>query len=374
MSIEYVTDCNSVNSFFPRLPSCGHAIWSWDGEPTKYGQANYVPTCVRPWPSLASGQPLVKGGLVSTSIFQQGAFRGSLKGSSSSSESLDCIQIFPKSLRVRRPSSPIKNKPLPPDRGGIKISGFSDGSRRRLRFTALNAFPSLVSQFALTYHKEWPTDGRIAKKHLNVFLTSVRRHYPGISYLWIMEFQQRGAPHFHIFFSCPPSDAMRRDLARLWCRVTSPGDETALRFHEHVTNFIKWDMGSGAYLCKYLDKEAQKAVPNGYTSFGRFWGNSRSLVPDPTIIPMSDLSCFDQVDTSTGECVDGEKTILRWLGRLAEKQTRGFSRFRKRAARFSYTMLCGASAYRQIESYLYRLMFSRPPVGFEPMGRACGGV
>jgi hypothetical protein len=113
-------------------------------------------------------------------------------------------------------------------------------------------------------------------------------------------------------------------------------------------------MGTGSYLCKYLDKEAQKAIPEGYHAFGRFWGNSRGLEPDPVNIPLDDLEHTAQVDQETGEIHGGQSTVIRWLGRLAEKQTRGYSRFRIRAPHGSYTILQGAKAYWQIENYFAR--------------------
>ena len=82
--------------------------------------------------------------LVTTSISQQ-----------------DRMEVFPVSLRVRRPGT--GRDVVPPDRSDSSINSFSEASRRRLRFRALNAFPALISQFGLTYHENWPSDGRICK-------------------------------------------------------------------------------------------------------------------------------------------------------------------------------------------------------------------
>jgi len=261
------------------------------------------------------------------------------------------VEIYPRSVRVRRPAQVADGHQIP-DRSGTTLQGFSSKSRRNLRFAAVNAYPSLVSQLGLTYHDQWPTDGRESKKHLDNFLRHIRRNYPLIKYLWVMEFQKRNAPHYHIFFSVLPEPAMHRDLATAWCRITSPGDDDALRFHLHEKNWITWEMNNANYLAKYLDKDAQKSIPNGYYSFGRFWGNSRDLVPDPITVPIDSLCSLDQVDHETGELVEGEKLIIRWLGRLAEKQTNGLSRFRSRASFGSYTILNGAAGYKQIERYL----------------------
>lgn len=64
-------------------------------------------------------------------------------------------------------------------------------------------------------------------------------------------------------------------------------------------------MGSATYLCKYLDKEAQKAVPEGFVNFGRFWGNSRTLVPAPITVTIEDVDLAAPVDPLTGEVSGG---------------------------------------------------------------------
>lgn len=282
--------------------------------------------------------------LVSTSISQQ-----------------DRIELYRMALKVRRPGTGNSNA-VPPDRSGSTLQGFSDKSRSGLRFLAENAARPLISQFGLTYHGDWPTDGRACKAHLNAWLTSLRRLIPGVGYLWLLEFQKRKAPHFHVFLTVPPSEDLRLMLAEAWCRLTSPGDPAALRFHKDARNWISWDMTSSGYLCKYLDKEAQKDIPEGYVNFGRFWGNSRDLKPDPDrTIPTDELDELSQVDPDTGEIYGGSSAVLRWLGRLAEKQTQGFSRFRSRAANGSYSMRRGSAAYRQIEDYFRRLAASKSP-------------
>jgi len=261
------------------------------------------------------------------------------------------IEIFPKSVRVKRPGRVGENHQIP-DRSGTSLEGFSSKSQRNLRFAAVNAFPALISQFGLTYHNDWPTDGRESKRHLNAFLVALRRLLPDVGYLWIMEFQKRNAPHYHLFLTIPPSKDLHQDLARAWARITSPGDQAALDFHQHQNNWIPWEMNNASYLAKYLDKEAQKSVPDGYHNFGRFWGCTRDLIKPPVKMPLEALKALDQVDQETGEIIEGEKVVIRWLGRLAEKQTNGLSRFRSRAPHGSYTILQGAAGYRQIERYL----------------------
>ncbi len=276
--------------------------------------------------------------LVTTSISQQ-----------------ETIEIYRNQLKIRRPH-PSNPKQIIFDRSGTTLQGFSSKSKSRLRHAATNATPELISQFGLTYHSGWPTDGRVCKSQLNHFLTFLRKTLPGVKYLWLMEFQSRNAPHFHIFLTCLPESTVWNQLADKWSEITN-GTQEQTWFHGSARgkNWIPWSMGDANYLCKYIDKESQKTVPAGYFNFGRFWGNSRGLVPDPETHPIKHLDTISHVDQETGEIYGGETTIIRWLGRLAEKQTRGYSRFRTRAQFGSYSMQRGSPAYRQIENYFRRL-------------------
>lgn len=265
------------------------------------------------------------------------------------------IKVFNKGIKFQARKLSSLNQPVPPDR--TKIQGFSDNSRRRLRFVAVNAFPELTSQFCLTYHNDWPADGAVCKAHLNAFLTSFRRKFPGVGYLWLLEFQKRNAPHYHLFTSLPVTEENHVWLAETWCRITMPNDAEALAFHLHDKNFIAWDMGHGHYVAKYLEKSNQKLVPDGYSNVGRFWGASRGLVPMPVEVDYDAFGeAYSQVDLETGELKDGLILATRWLGRWYEKQfnvkRKRNNYFRKHALNKGYTLVTGAEVFYQIERYL----------------------
>lgn len=194
------------------------------------------------------------------------------------------LTFYPKDLRIK-PFTKRFNPP--PDGLRGEITGFSRASQRRLSFVARNCGDNLTSQFCMTYHKKRPT-GEESKKHLNTFLTTLRQRFPDLKYLWIMEFQSRGVVHYHLFSNLTPSTAIRLRLARLWNQITEETEEHR-RFHAFPINFIKWDMGSGNYVTKYLQKMEQKGVPDDYTNCGRFWGNSRGLMPIPYQFTMDEI-------------------------------------------------------------------------------------
>jgi len=187
------------------------------------------------------------------------------------------------------------------------VNAFSEASKKRLRFVVLNSRP-LVSQFGMSYHKNLP-DGVTCKKHINLFLTTLRNYYPSIGYLWILEFQSRGTVHFHLFLTSPPDEKLHTFLAETWHRIAEPSSTSHLLVHRHEKNFIPWDMRGGSYVCKYLDKKAQKVVPEGFGWAGRFWGSSRGLVSEPDIVMMGNLGSGNSSDVVRGLCRHHEAAL-----------------------------------------------------------------
>jgi hypothetical protein len=268
-----------------------------------------------------------KGGrpLVYTTISQPLSFNDRSKAVI---ENIKCFKLFRTALKVEKN---FKGQASASAGGGHRgeIDSFSYNSRKRLRFSVLNSFPFLISQFCCTYHHLPPSNGTDLKKHLNLFLTRIRKTVK-CHYIWILEFQKSGNPHFHLFFTVPRNDGLHEYLARSWNRITKE-TPTHYLFHRHPKNFIDWDMGNGAYVTKYLDKSSQKNVPDGFGKVGRFWGCSRGLVPDPEIIfPETIEAQFEnQIDLQTEKIVyakDHIKFIFRCLRKHHEAKVRYWSK------------------------------------------------
>ena len=164
----------------------------------------------------------------------------------------------------------------------------SDDSLRRLAFVANNADCEFPSMITLTYPSEFPCSGVEVKRHLNHFLLCLKRHLGKVLYLWFLEFQKRGAPHFHILLSVGlPEDRWDRGLeyawlSNTWYRVVGSGDE------KHLQAGTRWEdlrevEGGRHYVVKYASKTYQKQVPGGFRDVGRFWAHSLAL----TVTPLS---------------------------------------------------------------------------------------
>ena len=250
----------------------------------------------------------------------------------------DYIEVLPADVRVVRDYGPQPQPEHLKDctRGEIEI--FSPKSASRLTRLARNASPALVSQFCLTYHQRNP-DGETAKRHLDAWLKCFRRACPAAGYLWILEFQSRGVPHFHVWLTVPYSVDLWKRLGAAWNRIAEPESPEHLWWHtEERTDpktgkvqrsMLDWDMKGAGYLRKYMSKEAQKCVPAGFGWCGRFWGATRGLVPDPVVFTEDDLP---------GEITDITRTISKW-SEARRKRGAKFARERAEKRGKKYTAL-----------------------------------
>lgn len=194
-----------------------------------------------------------------------------------------------------------------PQRGDVHE--FSRKSRQRLAFIAANTDVKFLTMITLTYPGEYSTDGRQVKANLKAFLEWLTRdlgHRP--SYLWFIEFQERGAPHFHILLAWElprvwvndvitvngrqierkvrnqanrdAIKAFRFRVSASWYRIVGSGDARHLAAGTKVERVRKVD-GAAHYAVKYAAKMRQKKVPKDYQNVGRFYGYSRDVVPVP---------------------------------------------------------------------------------------------
>jgi len=141
-----------------------------------------------------------------------------------------------------------------------------------LRHVVRNSEDTWKAFITLTYPEHFSYDGRQVKAHLNAFLQYLRRRC--IKYIWILEFQLRGAAHFHILVS---DFIDKAELSKEWYNIVASGDEKHLRAGTQI-QAIKSKRHLYGYLSSYINKLHQKSVPEGFENVGRFWGASRNLL------------------------------------------------------------------------------------------------
>ena len=106
------------------------------------------------------------------------------------------------------------------------VSEFSEKSKGRLRslthdLQALGVEADLM--LTLTYPGDWKSCvpcGRTAKRHLQAMKSRLGRYFRKLGYewsaLWFLEFQKRGAPHFHLIIWGPTMRLLDHRRARRW--------------------------------------------------------------------------------------------------------------------------------------------------------------
>jgi hypothetical protein len=221
------------------------------------------------------------------------------------------LTVFPLDAKERHLQPGVKRRG-----GGMrqKVAGFSEGSKRRMLFTFRNVV-GLRVLLTLTYPGEFSTDGREVKRHWDNMRRWLARR--GISGAWFMEFQERGAPHFHVFLT---GEVPKEEVAAAWYQIVGSGDDRHLRAGTRI-EALRELHAAGAYAAKYLRKQEQKEVPEGFSDVGRFWG----LFGHLSVEPVAQVDNQERVDAATGEVVPG-------LAVPAARVMRGLVNARRRAA------------------------------------------
>jgi hypothetical protein len=196
-----------------------------------------------------------------------------------------------------------------------------------------------------------------------------------------MEFQERGAPHFHVLINQAVS---RVWLSQVWYRVVGSGDVRHMVAGTR-SEPLRELHAAAAYASKYAAKQGQKDVPEGFTDVGRFWGvfntsvkpehfidgpnRSGGLAPDALDGPDRDLWA------ARGHAV---RQVVRFARRLVEK-ARARMGYKKRRIDNGVS---GFTAY-DVAGALRSLIASVPPLpslpslglssDFDPAGYVSSG-
>jgi|GEM_PF-898962 len=156
--------------------------------------------------------------------------------------------------------------------GKRAITKFSKRSARELRFELRNSSALWKAMITLTYPSDFPCDGAIVKGHVNAWCQFLRRR--DIKYFWILEFQERGAPHFHFLTS---EEIDKGTVSQRWYEIVGSGDEKHLRAGTRCDTVRNENQLFG-YMVGYLKKLTQKVAPKDFENVGRWWGCSRDIM------------------------------------------------------------------------------------------------
>lgn len=166
------------------------------------------------------------------------------------------------------------------ERGEIKV--FSPESRYRL-FRLLHQITfDRVTFCTLTYPADFPTDKKVYKAHLKEYRRRFERTYGKLRAVWRLEFQERGAPHYHIMYLDAPFIPIE-EWCNLWSNVIGTDDLNHRKIGvdvKLVTNGTEKGL-IVAYLGKYVAKVDNSSAYEGDRKPGRWWGKWNIVDPTP---------------------------------------------------------------------------------------------
>ena len=169
---------------------------------------------------------------------------------------------------------------------------------RRSRFRLLQILAKVRTDisfkplfFSMTYHHNFSLPNKSYVHNLHSFLSSLRSLDKEVEYLWRLEFQRRGAPHFHfIVFPGPSVKKLGTEkymllCADIWHRISDP-DSKSHELYGFKSTVINSYSKAVAYVSKYVAKVDDLPVR---VEGCKHYGNSRNLpLAKPLLIEMSE--------------------------------------------------------------------------------------
>ena len=214
-------------------------------------------------------------------------------------ETIYNVGFSPGSIRMSRSSNDRKGKRAENWQPRKACIAWSDKSRAKMleRFSTLDFTPfadesSIIAFLTLTYPADWITvapTSESAKRHLLMLRKRFEREFSRPFFaLWKMEFQKRGAPHFHLLAPIPKGGDFKVWLSTVWSEIVNHPDESERAKHLLAGTGVDKAKGISAdtaqrisyYFSKHSSankgpKEYQNTPPEEWVrsgSVGRFWG------------------------------------------------------------------------------------------------------
>ena len=158
-----------------------------------------------------------------------------------------------------------------------KVQEFSPASRRRLRRYLEDAVAPYRYLGTLTIPQEqMPVEEfKAAADRYFVWFQrqQIKRAAPAAaaeqSICWFLEFQKRGSPHLHFFYT---TAIPWQSAARQWARTIQRPEAAATATRFEALDAIDLRAATAAYARKYALKTEQKDLPKWADGYGRFWG------------------------------------------------------------------------------------------------------
>lgn len=252
------------------------------------------------------------------------------------------LQIYCGFSSVTDPREQLREK------GGGKrgvIKDFSRQARLRLMKKLMSLSQPPRHFITLTYPAVYPADPDEWKRHLDSFFKRLNRLFPDNWFLWKLEPQERGAPHFHLIGDLfgDPSVYMKESeiyglLRPIWYQVVGATGENGRKHFLKGVQAKNVENGGhkklSNYTSKYIGKvQLTKDLPE-WARPGRFWGiNNRKNMP---------AFQWDNICLDISYAVWIKRMVRRWM----KRRSRQYSR--RMASQRSYSIFAPPELLRKI--------------------------
>jgi len=169
-----------------------------------------------------------------------------------------------------------------------EVVGFSKKSRSRLMSKIAKVNKNWMPVFVtLTYPDNFPGQFEVYKRDLDNFFRSFFRQFPKAGVIWKLEYQSRGAAHYHLLVWGVNVADLLEFVPSTWHRIAASDDPLHLQWHlgllgngnQHCVQAVRSWHGVKSYASKYFSKIEGQETYHG----GRVWG-VRGNVPFSKII------------------------------------------------------------------------------------------
>lgn len=203
--------------------------------------------------------------------------------------------IYPNSVFFEPPGG-VSSKRLYRQKTRGKIKKFSKRARFRL-FQILSTLKTDLDRkplfVTLTYHYGFTVSDNKFQEDFHSFLTSLRNYDSQVQYIWKLELQKRGAPHFHMIifpggiYDYDHNHGYYRHLSQIWHRISDPNSKAHALYGCKIVTINDY-----RHACAYVSKYCAKNSDNDNDQYiGKRYGCSRNLpVSKPKVIITDEVS------------------------------------------------------------------------------------
>lgn len=138
-----------------------------------------------------------------------------------------------------------------------QVQGFSSASRRRLMRYVATLDSSVIPLFVtLTYPAEFDRSYTVWKNDLHKFARRFATKYKNGGFIWRLEPQKRGAPHYHLLvYGVQDKEEFKVWCAKAWDGCVDSDDPKHLLYGSHV-EVLRSARGTRCYVSKYIAKNS----------------------------------------------------------------------------------------------------------------------